>query len=39
LPARGGFFCFLPLKIGGSTGGPGRAIALLPADEALPSPA
>ena len=30
LPPRGAFFIFLPLKIGGSTGGPGRAIALVP---------
>jgi kynurenine formamidase len=29
LPARGAFFVFLPLKIAGSSGGPGRAIALL----------
>ena len=33
LPARGGTFVFLPLKIAGSTGGPGRAIALLPRSE------
>ncbi|QYJ16021.1 Kynurenine formamidase [Rubrobacter xylanophilus DSM 9941] len=30
LPARGAFFVFLPLKIAGSSGGPGRAIAFLP---------
>jgi isatin hydrolase len=30
LPARGAFFIFLPLKIAGSSGGPGRAVALLP---------
>jgi isatin hydrolase len=30
LPARGAYFVFLPLKIAGSSGGPGRAIALLP---------
>jgi isatin hydrolase len=30
LPARGAYFVFLPLKITGSSGGPGRAIALLP---------
>jgi kynurenine formamidase len=30
LPVRGAFFVFLPLKIAGSSGGPGRAIALLP---------
>jgi kynurenine formamidase len=29
LPARGALFIFLPLKIAASTGGPGRAIALL----------
>jgi kynurenine formamidase len=33
LPARGAWFCFLPLKIAGSTGGPGRAVALLPDDD------
>lgn len=33
LPARGAFFAFLPLKIAGSSGGPGRAIALLPGRE------
>ena len=30
LPTRGAFFVFLPLKIAGSSGGPGRAIAFLP---------
>ena len=30
LPTRGAYFVFLPLKISGSSGGPGRAIALLP---------
>ncbi len=30
LPARGAQFVFLPLKIAGSSGGPGRAIAMLP---------
>jgi isatin hydrolase len=30
LPTRGAYFIFLPLKIAGSSGGPGRAIALLP---------
>ena len=30
LPTRGAFFIFLPVKIAGSSGGPGRAIALLP---------
>jgi kynurenine formamidase len=29
LPARGAYFAFLPLKLSGSTGGPGRAVALL----------
>jgi isatin hydrolase len=33
LPARGAFFVFLPLKIAGSSGGPGRAIAVLPPSE------
>lgn len=31
LPLRGAYFMFLPLKIEGSTGGPGRAIAWLEA--------
>ncbi len=30
LPTRGAFFVFLPLKIAGSSRGPGRAIAFLP---------
>ncbi len=30
LPTRGAYFVFLPLKIEGSSGGPGRAMALLP---------
>ncbi len=30
LPPRGAYFIFLPVKVAGSTGGPGRAIALLP---------
>jgi isatin hydrolase len=30
LPARGAYFVFLPIKLRGSTGGPGRAVALLP---------
>jgi kynurenine formamidase len=30
LPVRGSYFVFLPLKISGSSGGPGRAIALVP---------
>ena len=29
LPTRGAFFVFLPLKIGGSSGGPGRAVAFV----------
>lgn len=29
LPPRGAWFIFLPLKVAGSSGGPGRAIALL----------
>lgn len=31
LPARGAWFCFLPLKIEGGTGAPGRAAAWIPA--------
>lgn len=31
LPPRGAFFMMLPLKIEGGTGGPGRAIAFVPA--------
>ena len=30
LPVRGALFVFLPVKIAGSSGGPGRAMALLP---------
>ena len=30
LPARGAHFMFLPIKVEDSSGGPGRAIALLP---------
>jgi kynurenine formamidase len=30
LPPRGAIFCFLPLKIVGGSGAPGRAIAFLP---------
>ncbi len=30
LPPRDAFFMFLPIKVQGSTGGPGRAIALVP---------
>ena len=32
LPVRGALFVFLPVKIAGSSGGPGRAMALLPRD-------
>jgi kynurenine formamidase len=31
MPARGGTFVFLPIKVAGATGGPGRAIGILPA--------
>jgi isatin hydrolase len=30
LPARGAYFIFMPVKIADSSGGPGRAMALLP---------
>jgi kynurenine formamidase len=30
LPARGAYFLFLPVKVAGSSGGPGRAIAFVP---------
>lgn len=30
LPATGAWFCFLPLKLEGGTGAPGRAVAFLP---------
>lgn len=33
LPTRGAFFLFLAPKVAGATGGPGRAIALLPGDS------
>lgn len=33
LPPRGALFMFLPIKVQGSTGGPGRAIALVPRTE------
>lgn len=36
LPARGALFVFLPLKIAGSSGGPGRAIAFLANGEPAP---
>jgi len=31
-PVRGALFVFLPVKIAGSSAGPGRAMALLPRD-------
>jgi len=33
LPPRGWFFLFLPIKVEGSTGSPGRAIGIVPADR------
>jgi kynurenine formamidase len=36
LPARGAFFLFLPLKIAGGSGGPGRAVALVGDDDQGP---
>ena len=30
LPVRGAYFIFMPVKIAGSSGGPGRAMAFLP---------
>lgn len=33
LPPRGAYFLFLPLKLAGGTGGPGRAVALLAVDD------
>lgn len=33
LPARGAWFCFLPIKVEGGTGAPGRAIAWVPRDR------
>lgn len=29
LPPRGAYFMFLPIKVGGGTGGPGRAVAIM----------
>jgi kynurenine formamidase len=29
IPPRGAWFCFLPIKIEGGTGAPGRAVAIL----------
>jgi kynurenine formamidase len=37
LPPRGSWFLFLPLKLVDGTGGPGRAIAVLPRGNADPS--
>jgi kynurenine formamidase len=36
LPPRGAWFCFAPLKLASGTGAPGRAFALVPAQEAMP---
>jgi kynurenine formamidase len=36
LPPRGAFFLFLPLRLSGGTGAPGRALAVLP-DPAPPA--
>jgi isatin hydrolase len=33
LPPRGAWFCFLPLKVEGGTGAPGRAVAWVPVPE------
>jgi kynurenine formamidase len=33
LPARGAWFCFLPLRIEAATGSPGRAVAFLPREQ------
>jgi kynurenine formamidase len=30
VPPRGAWFLFLPLRLAGGTGGPGRALAVLP---------
>ena len=35
LPPRGAYFIFLPLKIKGGSAGPGRAIALVPANRII----
>lgn len=35
LPARGAWFCFLPLKVEGGTGSPGRAVAWVPAPSRM----
>jgi len=32
LPARGAYFLFLPVKVEGSSGAPGRAVAFIPSD-------
>lgn len=33
LPPRGAWFLFLPIRLEGGTGGPGRALAVLPRDS------
>ncbi|MCQ8836247.1 cyclase family protein [Streptomyces malaysiensis] len=35
LPSRGAWFCFLPVKVEGGTGAPGRAVALVPPGTTL----
>ncbi|MCH0564853.1 cyclase family protein [Streptomyces sp. MUM 136J] len=37
LPPRGAWFCFLPLKVEGGTGAPGRAVALVPEGTVPPA--
>ena len=37
LPPRGAWFCFLPLKVEGGTGAPGRAVAFMSPSGADPS--
>ncbi len=38
LPPRGAWFCFLPIRLEGGTGAPGRAVAWVPCDRQQPSP-
>jgi isatin hydrolase len=38
LPPRGAWFLFLPLRLVGGTGAPGRALAVLPAPDGSPGP-
>jgi isatin hydrolase len=38
LPPRGAWFLFLPLRLADGTGGPGRALAVLPATESAATP-